>query len=160
VFVKLVVDRSISVSEGFVRRPELIAIGMLVIAVLGCGQGASKPKGMGTVAVSSYLYDDCYRANGGQAPSDEQAFRQFLTTRQTRLNESGMTADDVFKSPRTGGPIQWVYGATPPTSRETGIVFVGYETEPVDGKRLVIAMRGISQEMDDAKFRTLFPNAP
>jgi hypothetical protein len=144
----------------FVQRKVWIAVGLVAAVVSGCGQSAAKPKGMGTLAVGSYLYDDCCRANGGKAPADEQAFRQYLATRQTRLDEAGLTVDDLFTSPRTGGPIQWVYGTTPPTSRETGLVYIGYEKEPVDGKRLVIAMRGISQEMDDAKFRTLFPDTP
>jgi len=38
--------------------------------------------------------------------------------------------------------------------------FIAYEKTPVDGKRLVIATRGMFEEMDEARFRTVFPNTP
>jgi hypothetical protein len=65
----------------------------------------------------------------------------------------------MFASPRSGdSAFQWVYGKLPPKGRMGGNYF-GYEKDPVDGKRLVIASRGMYEVMDDSKFNTVFSKA-
>jgi hypothetical protein len=135
---------------------------VLAIAVLvGCGQeSASTNMGQadyGTLQVASNMFTSYMGENGGKTPPDEQAFRAYLETKKEKLEEQGKTVDDLLTSPRNGEPLGFVYGKRP-VRGPAGMTFYGYEKVPVDGKRLVLAGRGMYQEMDEAQFRRLFPD--
>jgi hypothetical protein len=65
----------------------------------------------------------------------------------------------VFTSPRTGGAFTWVYDGKKPVG-PGGMTVFGYEAAPTDGKRLIVGSRGMREEIDEAEFKKLFPNAP
>jgi hypothetical protein len=130
---------------------------------IGCG-GASPSTGMdaddyATLRSASALYSEYMGANNGQTPPDEQAFRAFLETKKDVLEKSGKTVDQLLTSPRSGEPLIYLYGKKP-VSGPMGMVYFAYEKTPVDGKRLVIASRGMFEQMDEAQFRKFFPDAP
>ena len=135
---------------------------VLLVALAGCGGGS----GGGGVAVGEYarirgmsnLYSGYLAAHKNQTPPNEQAYREYLATKQEELDRLGLTVDDMFTSPRGSQPLQWVYGRRPPS--RAGIRYVAYETTPVDQKRLVLGTAGMYELMDDADFRSVFPNTP
>jgi hypothetical protein len=97
------------------------------------------------------LYAAYLGAHSDQPPPDEQAFRQFLQTKQSNLERAGLTVDEVFVSPRNGEPLDWVYRGPLPTIAN-GMTVFAYEKSSADGKRLVIARRGMYQVIDQAEF--------
>jgi hypothetical protein len=99
------------------------------------------------------------QAHGEKAPPNEQAFRDFLATRQSELEQAGLSVDAMFVSPRNGAPLMWVYGSEPMPNRG-GLNYVGYETSSSDGKRLIISSQGIAETLDEGTVRTIFPNLP
>ena len=105
-------------------------------------------------ALIAYLAD-----HKNQAPPNEQAFREYLGTKEDNLRKSGISIDAMFTSPRDGEPLVWVYGRKPPAG-PAGMTYLGYEKTPVDGKRLVIATRGMYDQIDETQFRKLFPKTP
>lgn len=145
--------------ERFVRL--VTVFGMLALA--GCGGGGS-----GEAPVADYgrtramggFYEAYLSAQRGQPPANEQVFRDFLNTKQENLQKAGLTIDAMFVSPRNGKPLTWVYGKVLPKDPKSGITYFAYESEPEDGKRLVIGGRGVYEEMDEARFRSVFPNTP
>jgi hypothetical protein len=145
------------------RAKDWLVIVALLSALPGCGRGGGGESSGGgaiqyrKVRAMTNLYGEYYSQHRGQAPASEQAFRQYLATKQDVLEDSELTVDQMFASPRGTGPLVWVYGQAPPTG-ELGIYFA-YEQTPVDGKRLLIGNLGVYEEVDDAKFRAIFPNA-
>lgn len=141
---------------------ERLSLAVAVLVLAGCGGGQSADgvtaTDYGKIRGMTAMYVQYMGAHGGKAPADEQAFRQFLETKQDMLERQGVSVDDMFESPRTGGAMEWVYGKAPP-SGEGGIRYVGYEKEPTDGKRLVIGTPGIYEVLDDAQFHRMFPDA-
>ena len=74
------------------------------------------------------------------------------------MEQSGLSLDQMFVSPRNGEPLVWVYGKSPPSAN--GMTFIAYEKSSTDGQRFVLATGGMHEVMDDAQFRRLFPDAP
>jgi hypothetical protein len=150
----------------WVRQGALAGILCVLAALLlttGCG-GSSASSGMNeddyaTLRSVSAMFSQYMGANNGKTPPDEQAFRAFLETKKDVLDKTGTTADQLLTSPRSGEPLIFVYGKTP-VSGPMGMVYFAYEKSPVDGKRLVIASRGMFEQMDEAQFRKFFPDAP
>jgi hypothetical protein len=135
---------------------------LAIAAFVGCGKkSASANLGhadYGTLQVASNMFTSYMGENGGKTPPDEQAFRAYLETKKEKLEEQGKSIDDLLMSPRNGEPLMFVYGKQP-VRGPAGMTFYGYEKTPVEGKRLVLAGRGMFQEMDEAQFRKLFPDA-
>jgi hypothetical protein len=146
------------------QRMDRCLLAVLAFALAGCGGGDSGSAATDAIVVDysstrvlASLYSQYLSEHKNQAPPNEQAFREFLGTKQETLERAGLTIDDMFASPRNGQPLEWVYGRKPPAGR-VGTYFA-YEKTPVDGKRLVIATRGMYEEMDEAQFNTLFRKA-
>jgi hypothetical protein len=130
--------------------------------LVGCGASDST-----TAAVADYgksramvgFYTLYMNEHKNQPPANEQAFRDWLDTKQDRLQQAGLTIDEMFASPRNSQALEWVYGRRPPAGGQ-GITYVAHEKSPVNGKRLVLATRGMYEEMDESQFSRVFPNAP
>jgi hypothetical protein len=101
------------------------------------------------------MHEAYQREHNTAPPKDEADFRRHLESKQSELNSAGLTVDKMFVSPRNGKPIKWSYGKLPVSPM--GIRLLAYETEPTDGKRLVIGRCSI-EVLDDARFRKLYPN--
>jgi hypothetical protein len=100
------------------------------------------------------MYSLSQQEHNGQPPQDEQEFRSFLASKQDALDRLNLSVDAMFQSPRNGEPLAWVYGTRPPTGPNGA--YLGYEINAVNGKRLVIGLRGMHEEMDEAQFNKLF----
>jgi hypothetical protein len=143
----------------------LARFGLIVglLAIVGCGGTSSSSssvseKDYGTLRSASAMFSQYMGQHGGQTPPDEQAFRTFLETKKDVLDKTGKTADQLLTSPRNNEPLVFVYGKKP-VMGSAGMMYFAYEKTPVDGKRLVIASRGMYEEMDEAQFRKFFPDA-
>jgi hypothetical protein len=133
----------------------------LLVFLGGCAASESTPAvaDYGKVRAMGGMYGMYMGKHKGQAPPNEQAFREWLNTKQDPLQQAGLTVDQMFVSPRNGQPLEWVYGRKPPTS-PSGMTCIAYEKTPVGGKRLVLATRGMYEEMDESQFSKVFPKAP
>jgi hypothetical protein len=138
-----------------------MALIAMLLSFCGCGSrsgSASTDTGTSAAKVRTLtgFYEGYLGAHKGQAPPNEQAFRDYLNTKQEELQKIGITAGEMFTSPR-GKPMRWIYGRTPPVFRPTNMTCFAYEVEPTDGKRLVLGGRGMTAELSDAEFRGLVP---
>lgn len=135
-------------------------LALVMIAVIGCGKKSSTADvgidDYESFRTASTFYGMYQKEHRGQTPPDEQAFREFIESKQEILQKINKTADQLMTSPRNGEPLVFVYGKRPPAG-PGGITYVAYEKVPVDGKRLVIGSRGVFEEMDDAQFKRTFP---
>jgi hypothetical protein len=143
------------------RWSRIVAVVVLGLGLAGCGGGGSAAKttvaDYSKIRAMGVVYSAYLEEHAGQPPQGEQEFRDYLSGKQELLDRTSLSVDEMFTSPR-GKPLTWVYGQPPPRG-SAGMTYFGYETEPVDGKRLVIAGRGMYEEMDDAQFRKVFPEA-
>jgi hypothetical protein len=139
-------------------------LALLALTLAGCNHatgssGDDVVSDYGRVRSMSAFYQGYLTDNRGQAPRDEQAFREYLDKKQDQLQKVGLTVEQMFTSPRDDRPFRWVYGMKPPLWKQRGITCYGYEAEPTAGKRLVVGSRGMYDEIDDSTFRSLFPKA-
>jgi hypothetical protein len=111
----------------------------------------------GRVRTMSSFYEGYLREHGNQPPPSEQAFREYLNTKQENLQKAGLKIEEMFLSPRNAKPLQWAFGQKVPYYRQNNMACYAYETEPVGGKRLVIGNRGMFVELDETNFRSVFP---
>lgn len=128
------------------------------IALAGCGGSTAGGGGGASIPSMAEFYGEYLTAHRNQAPKDEQEFRAFLATKSEQLEKAHLTLDAMFVSPRGSTPLLWVYSGKPPGG-PMGMSFYAYEQTPTDGKRLVIGARGIREEMDEARFKAVFPKA-
>lgn len=135
-----------------------IAAAMLALAIMaGCGRSAADAPSGGSYRARANLYSAFMTAHKRQSPKSEAEFRQFLATQQPKLEQAGLTVDQMFISPRNNEALEWVYGKRPPMAAG-GLTILGYEKSAKDGQRLIVGTRGIHLMMDDAQFKRLFPN--
>jgi hypothetical protein len=139
-----------------------LALATVVLTLAGCGAGANVASeeplaDYNKVRMMTGFYEGYLRDHRGRPPANEQAFREYLNGKQDMLQQAGVTLDQMFVSPRGDKPLKWAYGRQPPIWRQNGMTCYAYEAEPVAGKRLVIGGRGMTVEMDDAQFKTVFP---
>jgi hypothetical protein len=134
-----------------------------LLLTIGCGGSSTSTKmdadDYTALRSASTMFSQYMGANNGKTPPDEQAFRAFLETKKDVLDKAGHTVDQLLTSPRNGEPLVFVYGKTP-VNGPMGMTYFAYEKTPVDGKRLVLASRGMFEQMDEAQFRKFFPGAP
>jgi hypothetical protein len=144
------------------NRSRQVSLSVILLVIAGCGPNIPSEEQLADyskVRSMTGLYDGYLKEHRGKPPANEQAFRDYLNSKQQMLQETGMTADELFVSPRGDKPLKWAYGRQLPVWRQNGMTCYAYEVEPVEGKRLVIGGRGIVVEMDDAQFKSVFPNS-
>jgi hypothetical protein len=143
-------------------RVDRLALATFVLALAGCSasSGSQTVSGVDYAKVRNMteFYNGYLSSHRNQPPANEQAFRSYLDTKQDALQKLGLTADDILKSPRNGKPLQWIYGKMPQS--RGGVTYLAYESESVEGKRLVLGTRGMYEEMEETKFKTVFPKTP
>lgn len=149
--------------------PLLAAFLAVGLASLGCGK-----KGAGKVATEELrlralaaLYMRYFGQHGGQPPKDATEFKKFiqsLPAEQLDKMTQGEDIEKLFDSPRNAKPYVIRYGITqalgapgktgdgPPTAP----VFA-YESEPVDGKRMVGFLTGQPKLVSEEEFDELVP---
>jgi hypothetical protein len=102
------------------------------------------------------FYGEFAAEHGGRAPNDEAEFREFLATRQERLEAGALDANSVLASPRDGEPLVVVYGGSGPLVVD-GMGLIAYEKSAVDGKRMVVNVRGGMEMIDEGKLSAAMP---
>jgi hypothetical protein len=129
--------------------------------IAGCGSNTGAASGepvadYSKVRMMASYYEGFLSQHRNQAPPSEQAFRDYINSKQADFQE-GFTTEQMFVSPRSGKPLKWVYGRRPPVYRQNNMTCYAYEAEPVDGKRLVLGGRGMVAEIEESQFRSIFP---
>ncbi|HEX6961513.1 MAG TPA: hypothetical protein VF175_06575 [Lacipirellula sp.] len=93
----------------------------------------------------------------GRPPADEAQFKSFISQNGAILERMGVaSADDLFVSERDSQPFVVIYGKHPQGMATT---VVAYESQGVDGKRLIGHSTRMIEEVDEARFRELVPVA-
>jgi hypothetical protein len=137
-----------------------IVFGMATVLTVGCAsEGERVTASRASIPAMVEMYSRFAQDHQGKGPTSEQEFREYVNGQTEKLELMDISADDVFTSPRTGGAFTWVYDGKTPVG-PGGMKVLGYETVPTDGKRLIVGSRGMRDEIDEAEFRKLFPNAP
>lgn len=135
---------------------------LAIVMLVGCG-GQQSSTGMSqddyqTLRFASGMYEVYLSEHRGKTPPDEQSYRSFVESKQDVLQKMQRTADQVLSSPRNGEPLVFVYGKKLPKGPE-GLAYIAYEKTSVNGKRGVLAARGLFEEIDEALFKKIFPGA-
>jgi len=153
-------------------------MGVVLLTLTGCGSGtqmASAPEGRERIERLKGLIQMYQQQNNGQMPKDEATFKAWLTkipaNMQQTLRESlkVQRLDELMISPRDNKPYVINYkapglmmmGGKPgkPTGDKPMLTWVAYEADGVGGKRWVVDLYGSAVEMDDATFRSKYPDA-
>src|SRR5262245_62798269 len=93
------------------NRSRRMVLSVILLTIVGCG-GPNVPSveplaDYTKVRSMTGFYDGYVKANHGKPPANEQAFREYLNGKQEMLQETGMTADELFVSPRGATPLRW-----------------------------------------------------
>ena len=106
-----------------------------------------------TMKALATAYGQYISQHRGRPPKNEKSFRKYLESDAAEfLSNFGVEAvDDLFISPRDNEPYEIVYGKM--------AKIIAYEKVGVDGKRLIADDLGVVEEVDEAKFAELVPNA-
>jgi hypothetical protein len=141
------------------KRRRNIWMVVYLVAIAGCSKGgggadvdSQHVRGM------SVMYGQYLTEHRGAPPQDEQEFRTFLASKESTLDQLDLSVDDMFVSPRNGAPIAWFFSKKPVTG-PSGMSYIAYEKEPVNGKRFMIATRDMYEEIDEAEFQKLIASA-
>jgi hypothetical protein len=108
------------------------------------------------------LYGRYIGQHKGQPPPSEAAFKEFIKSADTSALPAGGVKTDVdslFISTRDHKPYVIIYGQPKGPAGPGGQPVVAYEQEGVGGQRYVASTLGAIEEVDDAKFRQLVPDA-
>ncbi len=97
------------------------------------------------------FYQEFQSEHGGRPPADEAEFREFLATRQERLDAGSLTIDKLLTDPQGG---TWVVGYGKPILVE-GQRYIAYSSSAQGGVRSAINERGGVEAIDDAKIQSL-----
>ena len=144
------------------RAPCLLTLG-IVLACLGCGPAgesnrAQEESGLKPIGL---FYARFIPQHQGQPPTNEAEFKAYLKENVEELKKEFKIddSDALFVSSRDKKPYIVIYG---PTSGEgpAGQPVVAYEQDGVNGKRFVASKMGAVEEVDEARFRKMVPDAP
>jgi hypothetical protein len=146
------------------KRP---AAALMLIYLLTCGCGGGSPprpdgeEGMRRFAV---LYGEYVAAHKGQPPASAEQLKSYVSKidpkRREMLGVKDMT--EAFTSPRDNQsyvvvPRKKTKGVPNPAEQQQAII--AYEATPRGDKRLVAFMNTQVQEIDEARFKELVPDA-
>jgi hypothetical protein len=134
----------------------------LLAAVGGCG-GGSKPqtKVEAHLQALAVFYGRYLSQNRGRPPADEKAFKQFLAKlNPAEFSSFGLsTPDEMFISPRDNQPYVVRYNVPVGPPGPQGPAVIAYEQTGSGGSRYVAFALGGVQEVDEARWRQLVPEA-
>jgi hypothetical protein len=128
----------------------------------GCSENQSAEREQSNLKPLAVFYGQYLGQHRSQLPPNEQEFKKFLNSlAKDRLTSMQVkSVDEMFVSPRDGKPYVVLYGTASKTS--AGLPFttvVAYEQEGKGGKRFIARMSGAVEEVDEANFKQLVPNA-
>jgi hypothetical protein len=131
--------------------------GITIIAIAGCTSQVAEDAAADTSRIKSLtaLYTS-YMNRQGNPPPNEAEFKRYIADRGEPLLKSlGITADELFTSPRDNQPHVVLYGSEAGKLLNQGVVT--YERTGLGGQRLVGYRGGSVNEVDESEFRRLVP---
>ena len=109
------------------------------------------------------LYGRFTGQHRGQPPANEEEFKEFIKSLSSQeleqLPGNPTDADSLFISSRDNKPYKVIYGSPMGPPGPAGAPVIAYEQEGLDGTRFVASDLGAVEEVDDARFKELVPNA-
>lgn len=131
----------------------VVALLLLGITLLtGCGQSTSADPTYSNLATIAIFYAQYRGQNRGGYPKDEQTLKEFI-----KATGKGVTdVDELFVSERDKQPYVLMFGKNIIRDAD-GVEYVGYESEGMQGKRLVAQAGGFVVEMTEDEFQAKFP---
>jgi hypothetical protein len=137
-----------------------VSSGLVFGLLAGCSQDAPPPTvqqiHLKDLAVA---YGRFIASHRGQSPKDEKEFKAFVQTMLPYLPSKPTDVDSLFVSPRDNQPYVVRYGASSAVSGSGQAPVVAYEQQGVDGNRFIATILGAVEEVDEARFRELVPDA-
>jgi hypothetical protein len=138
---------------------------VLCVALAGCGgHRANQAQEESNLKPLALLYGQFIGQNRGQPPATEAQFKDFIRAQGKTLLESFHVSDvdGLFVSSRDGKPYVVRYGPAaakgPPGPGSAPVI--AYEQAGVGGRRFVASSMGAVEEVDEARFKQLVPQAP
>ena len=96
-------------------------------------------------------YGSYVKNNRGRVPKNEKSFRKWIEKQGSVEDFGAQSLDEMFISSRDDEPYVVVYGKPKKV--------VAYEAVGIDGSRYIADDLGIVQEVDEATFRDMVPDA-
>jgi hypothetical protein len=131
--------------------------------LVGCGSNEKQvAKESSNLKPLMVLYGRYIGQHRGQPPPDETTFKEFIKSTDTSALPAGGVKGDVdalFISTRDQQPYVIIYGQPKGPPGPGGQPVVAYEQVGVDGRRYVASTLGAIEEVDEARFRELVPDA-
>ena len=137
----------------------LFAASFALASVSGCEDApvANRPD-LNSMKAVGILYGKYVGAHNGQPPKNEKDFVQYVSTRERDLLKQFAIEDPakLVISPRNGQPL--VIVSKGPAATDLSRI-VAYESQPVDGTRLVVRDTGSVQELAEEEFQKQKPDS-
>jgi len=130
---------------------------------LGCGgQSESRQREESALKPLALFYGQFTGRHQGQPPASEAEFKEFVRSLSSEaLARFNITdPESLFVSSRDGQPYVVIYGPSSGPPGPAGSPVIAYEQVGVRGKRFVASSLGAVEEVDEARFKELVPNAP
>lgn len=136
--------------------------GLLLAIASGCAQRESTQAQVASnLKPLAVLYGKFTGSHRGRSPENEKEFKDYIKS----LSESDLAAlkisdaEKLFVSARDGQPYVVVYGGPKGPAGSSSSPVVVYEQVGVGGKRFVATALGAIEEVADARFREMVPDA-
>jgi hypothetical protein len=136
----------------------ILVAGLIMTGGTGCNSqvaGDSAAADVSRIKALTTFYTSYMNRNGGPPPSEAEFKRYIAEKGEPLLKSSGITADEIFISPRDNEPLVVLYGSAAAKLLNQGVVT--YERTGVGGRRLVGYRAGSVNEIAEAEFRKLVP---
>lgn len=149
-------------TDGNMRRNFRLTLALFVFAslimILGCGTEtpAVNAKDQAQYKVLGILYGKFVSGTRGRAPSDQEQFLNYLSSKKPSWEKIVSSAEQLVVSPRDGKPLVVLYGEAYANQKSSVAPWVAYEQEGIDGTHLAVNIRGTIEEMDSAKLKARF----
>ena len=92
--------------------------------------------------VVGLLYADYVNGHGGTPPGKVSDFVNYLQRDPANWNKLAATAKEFLNSPRNGKPLTIVVGKKLKDGADGSLPWVACESEPVNGKQMMVNLRG------------------
>lgn len=138
---------------------------VLLGAVAGCGGGgrSNQEQEASPLKPIAKFYGDYVNQHQGRPPRGEAEFKAFLKeSKNAEVLKAEFKFTDIDKlliSPRDNKPYVIYYGKMSTSTGPGGAPVVAYEKEGSGGKRFVASALGAVEEVDEARFRKMIPDA-
>jgi hypothetical protein len=146
-----------------VSLPILSALSLAACVLVGCG-GSVDPSAAVAAANSTNiqrltnLYQAYQSENGWVGPADDASLKEFIRglppNTLTRIGIEPGNVDAIFVSERDGQPFKFRYKVVGSMMGSTEPVV--FESEGVDGKRMVGFLNMTQRDVDSAEYESLF----